>query len=66
MFAHKPEKSKLDQAVPAIRIEISPEPSPLERAVIEAAAHHHLQNSQDAEPNSRSRYGATPLREFER
>lgn len=66
MSAQKSEKPKISQAVPAIRIEISPEPSPLERAVIEAAAHHHLQNSQDAEPNSRSRYGATRLREFER
>lgn len=66
MSAQKSEKPKIGQAVPAVRIEISPEPSPLERAVIEAAAHHHLQNSQDAEPNSRSRYGATRMREFER
>lgn len=66
MALHKPEKSIQHPVVPTIRIEVSPEPSSVERAVIEAAVHHQLRNAHDEANSPRSRYGTTRLREFGR
>ncbi len=66
MSLHKPAEPHQNHSATSPRIEISPEPSDLERAVIEAAVHHHLNKSQEDESTPRSKYGATRLREFER
>lgn len=66
MSLHKSKESGQEQIGAGLHLEISPKPTDLERAVIEAAVHHHLQSSEKESTKLKSRYGATRLREFER
>jgi hypothetical protein len=66
MSLEKEENLDSPQREPGIRIEISPEPSTLERAVIEVAARHHLDKSENQPASVKSRFGAVRLRDFER
>ncbi|MFZ9909675.1 MAG: hypothetical protein ACO319_01165 [Candidatus Nanopelagicaceae bacterium] len=66
MSLHKPKETNQEQSGAGLHLEISPKPTDLERAVIEAAVHRHLQSSEKESTKLKSRYGATRLREFER